>query len=147
MKFSIKDFFSKCHQSTVSCRFGKLQFLCSVRDVPDLFWTPYVRSVYTAQRMKKSLMENFTFCAVLLLVPRGRRPWISSFRTSPPEMFYKKGACTFIKKETLEQVFSCEFCEIFKNTFSYRTPPVAVSVAYVLRDRYLMVSSDQLIRF
>ena len=23
----------------------------------------------------------------------------------------------FIKKETLTQMFSCEFCEIFKNTF------------------------------
>ena len=37
-------------------------------------------------------------------------------------------ACNFIKKETLAQVFSCEFCEIFKNTFSYRTPLVAASV-------------------
>ena len=26
-------------------------------------------------------------------------------------------ACNFIKKETLAQVLSCEFCEIFKNTF------------------------------
>ena len=26
-------------------------------------------------------------------------------------------ACNFIKKETLVQVLSCEFCEIFKNTF------------------------------
>ena len=26
-------------------------------------------------------------------------------------------ACNFIKKETLAQVFSCEFCEIFKNFF------------------------------
>ena len=25
------------------------------------------------------------------------------------------------------QVFSCDFCEISKNTFPYRTPPVAVS--------------------
>ena len=25
--------------------------------------------------------------------------------------------CNFIKKETLVQVFSCEFCEIFQNTF------------------------------
>ena len=47
------------------------------------------------------------------------------------EVFYKNGvlknfvkftgkhpeACSFIKKETLRQVFSCEFCEIFKNTF------------------------------
>ena len=31
----------------------------------------------------------------------------------------------FIKKETLAQVFSCEFFEISKNTFSYRTPLVA----------------------
>ena len=37
-------------------------------------------------------------------------------------------ACNFVKKEALAQVFSCEFCEISKNTFSYRTPPVAVSV-------------------
>ena len=36
-------------------------------------------------------------------------------------------ASNFIKKETLAQVFSCEFCEISKNT-SYRTPPVAASV-------------------
>ena len=26
-------------------------------------------------------------------------------------------ACNFIKKDTLEQVFSCEFCEISKKTF------------------------------
>ena len=26
-------------------------------------------------------------------------------------------ACNFIKKETLTQVFSYEFCEIFKSTF------------------------------
>ena len=32
--------------------------------------------------------------------------------------------CNFIKKEeTLAQVFSCGFCEFFKNTFSYRTRP------------------------
>ena len=33
----------------------------------------------------------------------------------------------FIKKETLAQVFSYEFYEISKNTFSYRTSPVAAS--------------------
>ena len=31
-------------------------------------------------------------------------------------------------KESLAQVFSCEFCEIFKNTFFYRTPLVAASI-------------------
>ena len=33
----------------------------------------------------------------------------------------------FVKKEPLAQVFSCEFCEIPKNTFSNRIPPVAAS--------------------
>ena len=37
-------------------------------------------------------------------------------------------ACNYIKKETLAQMFTCEFCEISKNAFSYKTPPVAASV-------------------
>ena len=46
-------------------------------------------------------------------------------------LFFIKVAClrpaTLLKKETLSQVFSCEFCETSKDTFSYRTPPVAAS--------------------
>ena len=38
-------------------------------------------------------------------------------------------ACNFIKKEILAQVFSCEFCEVSKNTFLHRTPLVAASVS------------------
>ena len=62
-------------------------------------------------------------------------------RSNRPEVFYKKGvlryftkftgkhlyqspfliklpeACNFIKKDTLAQVFSCEFSEISKNSF------------------------------
>ena len=67
------------------------------------------------------------------------------FRSSRPEVFLKISqnsqentcarvsfliklqACNFIKKETLAQVFSCEFQEIFKNTFSDRTPQAAAS--------------------
>ena len=41
-----------------------------------------------------------------------------------------ENAFNFIKKETLAQVLSCEFCEISKNTFFYRTSPVAASVTY-----------------
>ena len=37
-------------------------------------------------------------------------------------------ACNFIKKGTLAQMFSSEFCKISEKTFSYRTPPVAASV-------------------
>ena len=51
-------------------------------------------------------------------------------RSSRPEMFSKKkrlflirlqaSRSEFFSKETSAQVFSCEFCEIFKNTFFYR---------------------------
>ena len=34
-------------------------------------------------------------------------------------------ACNFIKTEALAQVFSWELCELFRSTFSYKTPPVA----------------------
>ena len=48
---------------------------------------------------------------------------------SRQEVFYKKGVAglQLIKKETLAQVFSCDFCEISKSTFFYRTPLVAAS--------------------
>ena len=42
-----------------------------------------------------------------------------------------KKAFNIIKKEALVQVFSCEFCEVSKNTFFYRTPPVTASVPEV----------------
>ena len=35
-------------------------------------------------------------------------------------------SCNFTKKETLAQMFSCEFCEISKKTF-FRAPAVAAS--------------------
>ena len=68
-------------------------------------------------------------------------------RSSHPEVFCKKGVLkkfakftgkhlcqslflksNFIKKETLAQAFSCEFCEISKNNFFYRTAPVFLLV-------------------
>ena len=41
--------------------------------------------------------------------------------------FTKFQARNFIKKETLAQVFSCEFCKISENIFPYRTPSVTAS--------------------
>ena len=37
-------------------------------------------------------------------------------------------ACDFIKKETLEQVFSGEFCKISKNTFFIEHPLATASI-------------------
>ena len=40
--------------------------------------------------------------------------------------------CNFIKNEFLAQLFSCEFCEIFKNTFFVcRAPPAAASISLI----------------
>ena len=54
--------------------------------------------------------------------------------------------CNFIKKETLAQVFSCEFCEIPKNTFFHRTPLVAASeVTVLVSPNYLPELSELII--
>ena len=46
-------------------------------------------------------------------------------------LFFINVAGLRLVQETLAQVFSSEFCEISKNTFSYITPPVAAFVAGV----------------
>ena len=57
-------------------------------------------------------------------------PYIRLYKicSSTPANLRHTQACNFIKKETLAQVFSCEFCEISKNTYLYRRPLVAASV-------------------
>ena len=45
-------------------------------------------------------------------------------------------ACNFNIRETLAQVFFCAFCEISKNTFLHRTPPVAASLFTVSNENY-----------
>ena len=50
----------------------------------------------------------------------------------------KAQARNFIKKETLAQVFSCEFCEISKNTFFHRTLLMAAFVIYEHTKNYLL---------
>ena len=85
---------------------------------------------------------------------RNKPEYSWGYRSSRPEVFCKKGALGNLAKFTgkrlcqrlffnkvaglrpstllkrrLAQVFSCEFCEISKNTFSYSAPPVAASGA------------------
>ena len=88
------------------------------------------------------LLINFS-CPLFGLLHFFHRTLRTEFKTQklPPELFCNKGvlrnlvkftakhlwqslffnkvasACNFIKKETLAQVFYCEFCEISKNNF------------------------------
>ena len=63
---------------------------------------------------------------------------IHFFRSRRSLMFFKIGALKNFEglelyyKETPAQVFPCEYYEIFKNNFFYRTPPVAASVHRML---------------
>ena len=47
-------------------------------------------------------------------------------------------ASLFLKKETPTQVFFCEYCEIFKMTFFYSTPPVS------FREMFFILLSAQI---
>ena len=42
---------------------------------------------------------------------------------------HRPEVCNFILKNTLAQVIDSEFCKIYKNIFSYRTPLVDASAA------------------
>ena len=58
--------------------------------------------------------------------------------------FTRKHRCwsrltTFLKK-TATQVFLCEICEFFKNTFLCRTPPVTASIFYKMQFRLVLTS-------
>ena len=95
------------------------------------------------------MLCTFTWYTITHFLLLFHRTWtkfsqsIQLFRSSHPDVFCKKyvlrnftkftgkyrkpETCNFIKKETLAQVFSCEFCKISKNTFYYKTPLVAAS--------------------
>ena len=46
-------------------------------------------------------------------LPDRSSPW----RIPMPKCYFLSEPCNFIKTETLEQVFICDFCEIFDNNF------------------------------
>ena len=59
--------------------------------------------------------------------------------------FTGKHLCQSLKKETLAQVFSCEFCEISTTTFSYRTPPVTPSEYLRRREAEIEIGGPEIL--
>ena len=97
--------------------------------------------------MKFQNLYNHCLCKCHLAICRNSRPEVfckkevflevsqnSQENTCARVSFLIKmpAACSFIKKETVTQVFSCEFGKFSKNTFSYRTPSVAASASLIL---------------
>ena len=54
---------------------------------------------------------------------------LKPFCPSSEQVLKRPQVCNFIEKEPLAQVFSCEFCEISKNTFS--TEPIQTTASGV----------------
>ena len=93
-----------------------------------------VRSSYRRCSVRKVVYQNFVkftgkhLCQSLLLNK------VADLR-----------ACNFIKKETLTQVFSCEFCRNFINTIFTEHLRVTVSEPLILRGFYLQLYSMKVI--
>ena len=130
-----KTSMSKCQSNFIEYT---LRHGCSPVNLRHIFRRPFPKN--TSWWLLLILLDFFTFfvrdCGILFC-----------YRSSRLKVFCEKGVlrnfAKFIgkhlrqsifliklqasgKKET--QVFSSEFCEIFKNTFSYSVPPVAASV-------------------
>ena len=89
-----------------------LCFCCDRSSRPDVF-------------CKKGVLRDFTKFT-------GKHLSQSFFFNKVAGLSCRPKACNFIKKETLAEVFSCEFYEISKNTFFYRTPLVTASAVKLL---------------
>ena len=90
---------------------------------PDIFRVygkrPVVRSIHRRCSVRKGVLRNFTNFT-------GKHLCQSLFFNEVATL----RSAILLKKETLAQVFSCEFCEIPKNTLFYRTPLVVASEWY-----------------
>ena len=93
----------------------------------------FFRSGHQTCSMKKGVLRNFTKFTGKHLC-----------RT----LFFKPKACNFIKKETPAQMFSCEFCEIFRNTFFTEHLWKTASIFLISFDvSFKVIDSKKLLQF
>ena len=115
---------------------------CTTEDLPNLLISK-VQLVNNCSRMQESL------CSSPLVVTRAR----SSYRRYSVKQGILKYFANFTEKqvlglqlyqkETLTQVFSCEICEIFKNTYLEEYLRTTVSVELVILDNLEHVISEK----
>ena len=125
-----------CHDFFLSFCF----FVCFAfyREILPLLW--FIYSSHRRCSLRKDALRNFAkftgkhLCQSLFLNKGAGRGlhWVSFLIKLQAE------SCNFIEKETLAQVFSCEFCEISKNTFFteylWATSSVYITVHFILKD-------------
>ena len=102
-------------------------------------------------KMRKIFKGNLLYCQKfpcgITLSNSHKKSEAVARRCSVKKMFLKilqnLQENTFIKKDTLAQVFSSEFCELFNSTFFYRTPPVIASEKFVIRKDAFFITLSQ----
>ena len=99
---------------------GVLNFFCKFHRK-----APVLRSLFTEAVARRCSIEK-VFLDILQNLQENTCARVS---------FFNK-ACNFIERETLAQVFPCEFCKISKSTFCYRAPSVAASVFNYIKKRF-----------
>ena len=110
MKFSIKEFTSKCDLKTFTEEILNGSFIfCAVNDPSS-----NNRSSHQRCSVKNCVVRNFAKFTGKYLCQ---------------SLFFN------IKKETLAQVFSCEFCEISNNTFF--TEHLRATAFVMIREAYI----------
>ena len=98
-------------------------------------------SLENLQKLRPSLVYYHFYCPTKITISINIFAEAVARRCSVKKVFLEisqnslESTCTrvpflmnVIKKETLAQVFSCEFCKISKSTFSYKTPTVTASL-------------------
>ena len=128
------------HSSTLGNHCGNSRSL-SPFSTSQLFWheaTFFVAKIFDNRKYKKHATNKIrsshpeVFCKECVL--RNFAKFTGKHKCQ--SFFFNKVAvpqvCEFVKIENLAQVFSCEFCAVYKGTFFHRTPLAAAFVKYNL---------------
>ena len=94
----------------------------SIKAVEDDFYHKIIEAKYTEEVDRRCSTKKF-----FLEISQNSQENTCAGLSFLIKLQAEAEACNFIKKENLAQMFTCEICEISKNTFFYWTPPVAVS--------------------
>ena len=148
--------FKRINQLLFPLKSSEKFFLSRFSTLSGVFISNFEHAIAPPQQSTRKLVNKSGYSHLMTSLPKyGTMRMLKNcflldqFRSSRPEVFCEKGvfrnfakftgkhlcqslffkAYNFIKKETLAQVFFCEFCRISKNTFFYRTLPVAASVS------------------
>ena len=109
----VKKYKGHYHQSD---RWNFQEHLFSQNTFGGCFWNRNIVSLFCGK--KKDYKNSHRRCSVRKLVPRNFTKF--TWKHLCQSLFlikFQPSTCNFIKKEIVALIFSCEFCEIFKNTF------------------------------